>query len=175
MATADPISATLALVGGVVSAVGTVYAGMAQAHALEYQSQVAANNATAARQAAQAAIEGGQQQAANKSLQEAEEGGKIVAAQGASGVDVNTGSNRAVRTSQRELGDLDVQTTLHNAQLQAYGYQTQATNFQAQSGLYAYEAPQAEIGSDIGAAGQIFGAASKYYTPVAPAPAPATV
>ena len=165
MATADPISSTLALVGGIVSAAGTIYAGQAQAKALNYQSQVASNNAIAARQAASAAIEAGQKQAADKSLQEAEEGGKIVASEAAGNVDVNTGSNKAVRTSQRELGAMDIQTVLHNAQLQAYGYNVEATNQQAQAGLYAYEAPQAAIGADIGAAGQVFGAASKFYAP----------
>ena len=166
MATDEPISATLALVGGVVSAAGTIYAGQAQAKALNYQSQVAANNAITADRMAQNAREVGQKAAADLSLKEAEEGGKIVAAEAAGNVDVNTGSNRAVRTSQRELGAMDIQTEEYNKGiLPAYGYTQEATNYQAQSGLYAYEAPQAEIGADIGAAGQVFGAASKFYAP----------
>jgi hypothetical protein len=151
--------AAIGLIGGIVSAAGTVYAGIAQKQSLDYQSQVAANNAITAQQNAKYAIEAGAEKTAAVSLQEAERGGEIKAAQAASGTDVNTGSNKDVQVSQRELGKLN------KAQQIAYGYRTQATNFQAQSQLYGYEAPQAEIGADIGAAGQVFGAAAKWYGP----------
>jgi hypothetical protein len=38
-----------------------------------------------------------------------------------------------VQTDQQSAGDLDTQTTLHNALLQAYGYQSQATSQTAQA------------------------------------------
>jgi hypothetical protein len=157
--------AAIGLIGGIVSAAGTVYAGIAQKQSLDYQSQVAANNAITAQQNAKYAIEAGAEKTAAVSLQEAERGGEIKAAQAASGTDVNTGSNKDVQVSQRELGKLNTLQEMNKAQQIAYGYRTQATNFQAQSQLYGYEAPQAEIGADIGAAGQVFGAAAKWYGP----------
>jgi hypothetical protein len=158
----------LGLIGGVISAVGTIAGGIAQSNALKYQAQVAQNNAITAQQNAAYAIEAGQVKTAAVSMKEAEIGGQIKAAQAASGVDVNTGSNKAVQVSQRELGKLDTETEMNKAQLQAYGYRTQATNFEAQAGLYNYEAPQAELGGFLGGAGQIFGAASKWYSPGGP-------
>lgn len=155
----------LALAGAVITAGAAIYQGIAQKQALEYQSQVAANNAITAQRQAQYAIEAGREKSQQESLKQAAIGGEIKAAQGASGVDVNTGSNVAVQKSHRMLGALDTETTMNNAELTAYGYRTQAANFQAQSGLYAYEAPQAEIGADIGAAGTVAGAAGKWYAP----------
>ena len=155
----------LGIIGGVISAVGTISAGIAQKNALDYQAQVANNNAIIAQQNANYAIEAGQSKAAQQSLQEAERGGEILAAQAAGGVDVNTGSNKAVRQSQRELGNLNTRQQLANAQLTEYGYLSQKTNYQAQSQLDTYQGKQAEIGGFLGGAGQIFGAASKWYSP----------
>src|ERR1700687_617350 len=101
MAFAVPL---IGLVGGVISAVGTISAGMAQKNAMDYQAQVAANNAIIAQQNATYAIEAGQSKAATQSLKEAETGGEIKAAMAANNVDVNTGSNKAVQVSQREVG-----------------------------------------------------------------------
>lgn len=155
----------LGIIGGIISAVGTIAGGIAQSNALKYQAQVAQNNAIIAQENANYAIEAGHQKAAMTSLQEAETGGEIKAAQAANNVDVNTGSNKAVQISQRELGNLSTQTQLNNAQLTAYGYESQKVQYQAQAQLDQYEAPQAIVGAGLGAAGSVFGAASKWYGP----------
>lgn len=155
----------LGILGGVISAVGTISAGMAQKQAMDYQAQVANNNAIIAQQNANYAIEAGQSKAATQSLQEAERGGEIKAAQALSGVDVNTGSYKEVQKSQRMLGSLNTKQQLANAQLTEYGYLSQKTNYQAQAQLDTYQGKQAEIGGFLGGAGQIFGAASKWYSP----------
>ena len=155
----------LGLIGGVISAVGTIASGIAQKNALDYQAQVANNNAIIAQQNANYAIEAGQSKAAQQSLKEAEVGGEIKAAQAASGVDVNTGSNKDVQVSQRMLGKLNTQQQLANAQLTEYGYLSQKTNYEAQSKLDTYEGNVAQTGGFLGGAGQIFGAASKWYGP----------
>ncbi len=162
MAFALPI---IGLIGAGISAVGTIMAGQAQKNALNYQAQVAQNNAITAQNMAQNASEAAQAKAAAVGMKEAEVGGQIKAAQAAGGVDVNTGSNKAVQISQRELGKLDTETTQSNEELKAYGFRTQATNFQAQSGLYRYEAPQAALGADLGAIGQFTGSAAKWLNP----------
>jgi hypothetical protein len=158
-------AAAIGIISGVVSAAGTVYAGMAQAEALRYQSQVAANNAITAQQNAKYAIEAGAEKTAAVSLKEAETGGEILANQAASGVTVKEGSSADVEKSHRMLGKLDTLQEMNKAEQIAYGYRTQSTNFQAQSQLYGFEAPQAEIGADIGAAGQAGAAAAKWYGP----------
>lgn len=160
MAVLAPLALVAGLAGAGISAAGQVEQGQATATAANYNAQVAANNATIANQNATYATAAGQTQAAAKSLQGAAVGGRIKAAQAASGVDVNTGSAVNVQASQRETSKLDTETVLNNAELQAYGYRANATNFQATSGLETEEAEQAPIGADIGAAGGLLGSAS---------------
>jgi hypothetical protein len=155
----------LGIVGGLISAVGTIAGGVAQANALRYQAQVAHNNAIIAQQTATRSLEAGRIASENKSLQEAEQGGAIKAAQAAGGVDVNTGSNVEVQKSHRIIGALDTATVMSNAEMQAYGYRVQGYNQEAQAGLDTAEAKQAEIGGVIGGVGQAFGAASKWFGP----------
>lgn len=157
--------AFVGLIGGIISAVGTIAGGMAQANAANYQAQVAANNAIIAQQNANYAIEAGQSKAAITSLQEAERGGAIKAAEAAGNVDVNTGSNKEVQKSQRILGNLNTQQQIANAQLIEYGYLSQKMNYQAQSELDKYEAKTAMAGATLGALGSIAGSASKWFSP----------
>lgn len=156
--------ATAALVAGAVgaatTAVGTVEAGQAASNSAAYQAQVSRNNAAIAQQNADYAIAAGQAKTAAQSLKGAAVGGKIKAAQASSGVDVNTGSSVAVQESSREQEKLDTETVMSNAELQAYGYRTQATGFTAESELQDLTAKQAPIGADIGAAGSLLSSAS---------------
>jgi len=99
-----------------------------------YSAQVARNNATIAQQSATYATEAGNVQAQNESLKNAQIAGQLKASQAANNVDVNSGSALAVQAGQKAAGDLDTQTVLHNALLQAYGYQQQATSYKAQAG-----------------------------------------
>jgi hypothetical protein len=165
MAFALPLLPILAIAGTAVTAIGTIQQGVAQKNALQYQSQVAQNNAIIAAQNAENASEVSQQKVASTAMKEAAVGGEIKAAQAAGGVDVNTGSNKAVQVSQRQLGKLDTLTEQEKGQQQVYGYRTQQANFQAQSGLYAYEGPQALTGAELGAAGTALGSASKWFGP----------
>jgi hypothetical protein len=138
--------------------------------------QVAANNAAVARNNAQYAEEAGTASAAATSLRGAAQMGKIKTGQAASGVNVNTDSAADVKTSQREVNQLNTQTELHNAELNTYGYRTQATSFEAQSELETAEARQAPIGADLAAASGILGNAAalglKWLPPAAPSAAP---
>ena len=61
--------------------------------------------------------------------------GAAKAAQGAGGVDVNTGSAASVRAGMDETGFTDTETIRSNAARQTYGYLTQASNFEAQAKL----------------------------------------
>lgn len=164
MAIAAPLALAAGLGGAAASAAGALEGGAAQQNAANYQAAVASNNATIAEQNAAYATKAGLQQAATQSQKGAAIGGKIKAAQAASGVDVNSGSAVDVQQSQREVNKLDTDTVLNNAELKAYGYRTDATNFQAQAGLDEMQAEQAPIGAAFTATGDLLSGASSVGT-----------
>lgn len=138
-----------------LQAAGDLMQGNAQKHAALYQSEVAHNNSIIAGRNAEYASAAGQQRAATVGARNAAVGGKIKTAQAANGVDVNSGSAVDVQAGASEAGQLDVLTEENNALLQAYGYKTQASNYDAQSVLDKTEASQAlpsawlKVGSDL--------------------------
>ena len=147
-------------IGAGVSAASAVVGGIAASNNASYQAAVANNNAIIANNNAKYAMEAGSQKAQETSMKGAAQAGLIKTAQAANGVDVNSGSNSAVQTSQREESSLDTQQTEHNAALQAYGYRTQAANYTAQAGLDTAQANEAVPGAVIGAAGSLLSNAS---------------
>jgi hypothetical protein len=153
-------AAVAGIAGSAITAGGILEGGFASSHAADYAAQVAANNATIARQNAKFAIESGERQASDVALKGAATAGKIKSAQAASGVSVNSGSATDVQVSQREAGLLDTETTLNKGRLAAYGYRTQAANFDAEAALKRAESSQDVTGAEIGAAGSFLGGAS---------------
>lgn len=143
------------LLGGATSAFGSIAQGQAQKSAAEYNAKIASENAAQAKQNAAIAGQSGAEQAAQQSLKTRAEVGAIKANQAAAGLDVNSGSAVDVRSSARELGELDALTVRSNAAKQAYGYQVQGINEQAQSNLDRFEGEQAETAGDIGAASDL--------------------
>src|SRR5947209_1984568 len=91
------VSAVAGLAGAGISAYGAYEQGQATKNAALYQSQVAQNNAKIAKQNADWDIEAGEIAAANRGQQVRAAVGSQKASQGASGVDVNTGSAADVR------------------------------------------------------------------------------
>jgi hypothetical protein len=87
-------------------------------------------------------------------------GGRAKAAQGASGIDVNTGSAANVRTAIAKLGALDALTIRSNTARAVYGYEVAATSDEAQSQLLSAEAKQAGTAGDISALGTFLSSAS---------------
>lgn len=134
------VATVAGLAGTGIAAAGALEQGQAQAAEANYQAQVSSNNAIIAGQYAQQATQTGQLQAFETGLQERQKEQAITAGIAAGGINVNTGSAADVRESQRELGTLDVNTVLNQAALQAYGYRTQQTSFQAESQLQHAEA-----------------------------------
>lgn len=154
----DPITLSLAAAG--VSAAGKLFSGVSASNAANYQAAVAKNNATIARQNAEYSIQAGQAEAERSSMKGAANLANIKVGQAASGVNVNTGSAADVQVSQREVNKLDTDTTMNNAELQSYGYRSQATGFEAQAKLDKSAGKTAMIGGVIGAAGSLLGDAS---------------
>lgn len=119
----------LSAVGIGSSLFGSIQNASAQKASADYQSQVAAGNQKIAMQNADFASASGEEQAAIQEQKTRAQVGSIEASQGSSGVDINSPTATAVRTSQGEVGALDAQTIRSNAARTAYGYETQATNF----------------------------------------------
>jgi beta-lactam-binding protein with PASTA domain len=148
------------LVASAVTAGGTLESGIAASRSQDYAAQVAANNSLVAQQNASYAEKAGSVAATTQALKGAAQGGAVKAAQAASGTSVNTGSNVDVQVSQRDAAKESTQTVMSNAELQSYGYRSQATGFQAQSELDKAAASQDVTGAEIGAAGNLLGGAS---------------
>ncbi len=140
----------MALVAGIAGTAATAYG---QVQSGLYGAEVARNNATVAKQNAEYSRQAGQQKAAVTSMKGAAQIAKMKTGQAAGNIDVNTGSAVDVQQGEREIAKLDVETVLNNAELQAYGYTVQATNFEAQ-------AQQDEFAGFVGAAGSLLSGAS---------------
>lgn len=151
--TAAAASTTLGSIGAGVSALGAIGSGIATGNAAAYSAEVAKQNAQIERENAARASAAGETAAQQKSLQGAEQLGQIKAAQGASNIDVNTGSALNVQAGQRQLNQLDAETVLSNAELTGYGYRQQAASNDAQAVLDEREAEEAPIAGAFGAAG----------------------
>lgn len=139
-------SALLPILGAVGAVGGPILGGM-------FQAQVATNNAQTEAQNAQYAEESGQEEAATSSLKGAASGAAVKAGLAANGVDVNSGSAVDVEASERGANQLDAETVLSNANLQAYGYTVQSQNDKT-------EATQDEVGGLLKGAGGLVGSAS---------------
>lgn len=144
-------SLALAAAGTAAGVAGQMQSASAAKASADYQAQVAAGNQKIALDNASAASKSGEAQAAIQEQKTRAQVGVIESAQGASGVDINSPTASAVRTSAAELGDLDVQTIRSNAARKAYGYQTEAANFGNQSSVDTSTGENAEIAGYIGA------------------------
>ena len=157
----DPVSlAVIGAVGAATTAAGTLATGQSTAAADAYQAQVAANNAKLAQQQGKLDIQSGEIAAVDQGLKTKAAVGTEKAQQGASGIDVNTGSAPAVRAGTAETGMLDALTIRSNAAKKAYADEVTAQSDTAQGVLDTFAGQSAQTGADIGAAGTLLSGAS---------------
>jgi hypothetical protein len=152
--------ATAGIAGGGITALGAVEGGMSHAAMANYQAQVAANNAKIAQWNATTEAESGAAKESAQGMKTAAAAGAAKAAQGASGIDVNTGSAANVRQAIGKLGALDALTIRSNTARAVYGYEVQASSDTAESQLLQAEAKQAGTAGDISALGTFLTTAS---------------
>src|SRR5438128_406079 len=103
---ADPVSWVAigsTVVGGVLGAMGASKTAEANAQAYNYKAGIAQLNQTIAKQNEAWAINSGGIRAANYGLKAGQQIGDTKAKQGASGVDVNTGTSEEVRDTQGDV------------------------------------------------------------------------
>lgn len=151
------LGATLA--GGLLSAFGAGASGKAQQQMYNYQAQVAQINAQIDKQNAEWALHKGDVEGVQYGMQAAQRFGQIRAAQGASNIDVNTGSAADVQRSQRTITRMDESQIRENAAKTAYDYNVRSTMDTNQATLDVIAGKNAKLAGDISEAGSIIGTA----------------
>lgn len=149
------LGATLA--GGLLSAVGNTQQGTAEQQMYNYRAGVARINADIDRQNAAWSRTKGEVEATQYGLKASQQRGAIKVAQAASGLDVNSGSNKDVQDSQEKLKNMDLSTIRSNAAKVAYDYETKAVMDENQSNLDIMAGKNAKKAGDIKAFSSILG------------------
>lgn len=119
--------------GAASSAVSSYYSAQSQKASLGLQATIADINAQTAESATQQALYSGQRQEQASRLRTANLKGQQTASLAANGIDLGQGSALRVLTDTDTLGQIDANTIQANAVRSAWGYRTQATNYQNQA------------------------------------------
>lgn len=133
-------AAVAAVAAAGIAAYGAHEQASAQKKALNYQAQVAANNATIASQKRSDALQRGEIEAHNAMRQQAQLLGHQRAALAANGQDITQGSALDVLASTKFLGQQDVNTIQSNAAREAWGYDIDKMNVNAEGQLAKWQA-----------------------------------
>lgn len=150
-----------------IGGIGALQQGRAAAASAGYNAQVASNNAALATQNAQFAGAEGEVNAAASGAKTRAAIGATLADQGASGVDINSGSSVDTRASEAELGMLNTQNIRAQAARDAYGFQNQAISYTGQAALDKSQKESDQIGGYLNAGASVLGGlgkASQYET-----------
>lgn len=162
---ADPVTltaislATTAAAAG-TSALGNLMSGSANASMANYKAGVAQLNQKIQKQNADYARYTGEVEAQQVGLKGRYGIGAAKVAQGASNIDVNSGSSVKVRDSMQDIVSHDEGTVRAGAARQAYGYDIQGMQYGTQSSIDKLAAAQAKKAGIMNAFGSIVGGAS---------------
>ena len=99
----------------------------------KYSAAVAERNADVAEAQAQDSINRGNAQAEEVRRRNRQVAGTQAATMGATGAELSTGNALDIFGDTAQFGTLDTLTTVNNSQREAYGYQTQSANYDAQA------------------------------------------
>lgn len=119
--------------GAASSAVSSYYSAQSQKASLGLQATIADINAHTAESTAQQALYSGQRQEQASRLRTANLKGQQTASLAANGIDLGQGSALRILTDTDTFGQIDANTIQANAIRSAWGYRTQATNYQNQA------------------------------------------
>lgn len=156
----ETVLAVAAVASAAIGGASAIASGNSQANAANYQAQVAANNNIVAQQNASYALKAGAAKEEASRLQTAAVTARQKAIQGASGLDVESGSPIDVRSGTSTIGELDALTIRNNAAREAYGYQVQGGNFDTQGELDKAAASNDSTSGYLNASSSILGSAS---------------
>jgi len=148
MAFAAPLALGLTAAGGIMSGFSNWQQAKYQAGVAELNRKISLQNAAYERQV-------GRVEAQRVGMKYGQEIGRTRAIEGASNLDVTKGSPAAVQASEHALALQDQATTRANAARRAYGYETQATQYEAQRKLANAKAAWTIPSSIIGTASSV--------------------
>lgn len=146
--------------GAGVSAMGAIQGAQSQAAMYQYQSGVAALNEKIAKQNADYAVHVGEMEAQRAGMATRAKVGETLAAQGAGGLAVGSGSQGRVVDSELQLGQFDEATIRNKALRTAYGYEVEATKYGAEVQMDQAAASGAKAGGYLSAFGSLLGGAA---------------
>lgn len=152
------------LLGGATQAAGAEQQAQAQYQMNMYQAGVAQINQQIALQNADFARDQGEREATQYGLAAGQRMGQIRASLASSGLDINSGSAKAVQDSQKVVTAMDLDTIRSNAAKTAYDYDVQSTQFENQSNLYKLAGSNALAAGQINVASSIIGSATSVST-----------
>ncbi len=161
---ADPFTlGSIGLAGSIasggMSAISSLRGGDASAAQARYKSSMAWQNYQINQQNANYAESIGEQKAERAGMAGAQRMGQIVAAQGASGVAVGSGSAKEVQGSQHLVSKMDMDTIRESAAKTAYDYRVAASNDANKARGYESAGRDALAAGRLGAVGSIVGTA----------------
>jgi hypothetical protein len=148
----------MGIAGGVLGYVGAKTTAEAQSAAYTYQSAVAQSNAQIMRRNAMTELGVGEEKAGIAGTKGAQISGAIRAAQGASGVQVDSGSSADVQAGQARANRIDQDIIRENAGRRADEYFTQEVGYKSQAELDKMGATEAESAGNFKALGSLIGA-----------------
>jgi hypothetical protein len=148
--------------GGITGAVGSIFGGQSQSAMYQYQAGIAAMNAQIAKQNAAYETAVGETRAQESGMKTRAQIGSTRAQQGASGLDVNSGTNVSVRASEAELGNFEQSIIRSDAARRAYGQEVVAAQETAQSQVDMMAADNAKTAGLLGGFTSILGGASSF-------------
>lgn len=147
-------------IGAGVSYMGAQEQASAQSNALNYQAQVAANNAKIQAQNVEQSRLVEEQTEANASLKASQIQGGIRAAAAASGIDPNSGSPLDIEASSKTLANSDALTIRSNFARQQFGLSVAGMSDLAQAGLDRAGADQALVAGNFAGMNSLLSGAS---------------
>jgi hypothetical protein len=129
------VSMGMSAAGGIIGGIGAKESADAQAQASSYKAGVAQLNKQINLQNAAWATEEGGAKGEEEGLKSGQEKAQTLIVQAASGIDVNSGTAKQVRTDQTTVAQYDQNVINWNAAKTAWGFETKATMNQAESQL----------------------------------------
>lgn len=146
--------------GAGISTVGSFLQGKSQADLYQYRAGLSLAKKQIDLQNRDFALQSGESEAQNYGLRSRFQAGGIKAAQGASNLDVGSGSMLDVQRGQKLVSDIDMANIRTNAARRAYGFETQAAMDEAEAGLYDKAAKGAFQGGLIKSAASLVSGAT---------------
>lgn len=145
-----------------VGFIGKIMEGQATAKAANYQAQVARNNQIIADQNARYSVQAGEAAAQAQDFKNRNLVGAITAAQGASGISLDSPTLTSVREAEEQIGRLDTATIMSKALMQSQAYSADASNFAAEASLQRSKARNATTSGLLGGMTSLIGGASSF-------------